>query len=120
MRLLQLWRTSYGRRDGWDIELHGEVVGTLTDPEWVEMFWVSYRVTGLNEDGKVALVEPENWDGKFQYRSRSMGEYAEYAFASPGRRTYPDGSRVSMRALYLLPRNWWERVIDNAVSLFRR
>lgn len=119
MRLWKLWRSGYGRKDGWDIELRGQVVGSLSEPEWADMFWVSYLVTQVNENTGASLADPENWQDHFRYRSRSMGEYAEHAFAAAPGHAYPHGSRVAMRALYLLPRNWWERAADFVVSVFR-
>jgi hypothetical protein len=119
MRLLKLWRSGYGRKDGWDIELHGQVVGTLSEAEWADMFWVSYRVRKAEDCSGAVLMDPENWKGQFKYRSRSMGEYAEHAFSAAPGRAYPHGSRVAMRALYLLPRSWWERATDFVVSVFR-
>jgi hypothetical protein len=120
MRLSKLWRSGYGRKDGWDIELDGQVVGTLTEPEYADMFWVSYRVSQVHESTGAVLADPENWRGcLFRYRSRSMGEYAEHAFSAASGRAYPHGSRVCMRRLYLLPRSWWERAADFVASFLR-
>ena len=119
MRLWKLWRSAYGRKDGWDIELGGQVVGTLSEPEYADMFWVSYRVNQVHESTGAVLADPENWLHHFRYRSRSMGEYAEHAFSAAPGKAYPHGSRVSMRALYLLPRNWWERVAEFVAGVFR-
>lgn len=109
---LQVVRSNWGRDLGWFVELQGQRVALLTDPQWADMFWVSYLITPLTDDpGVRALLEkPEFWWSEdVRFRSRGIDFVAPFAF---GAGAGPSSGRIAMRGLYFVPRlTWFDRVI---------
>lgn len=108
-RARYLLESSFGRRDGWYVEFEGEIVGELTEPQFADMFWVSYAVHEANGRRSAVLHDDGPWnDCRFVFRSRRTGEPAKNAFAWGIRPAIQDG-RVAMRALYLTEHSFLER-----------
>lgn len=118
---LRIIETNYGRECGWYVEVDGRKVARLVDPQWEDMFWVTYRLEPLTDDPqeKALLYTNEFWDsGKHVYRNCEFDEKAPDAFTcgSPGTRLL-EMSRISMRSLYLVvPDYLW----DSLLLWFRR
>lgn len=117
---LRIWESDYGVKSGWTIELRGGTIAMLTEPNSVEMFWVSYRVTPLTPDQELRrqLQTDAFWDDfkDLVWRSREFGIAALYPFPAIHALSEPD--RVSMRGLYINigdPRPW-----DQVVLWLRR
>jgi hypothetical protein len=117
---LRIWETSYGRDAGRLLERHGETVALLTEPEWDEMFWISYRITLLtqNQELRQLMHTRAFWHDvpNLTWRSRAFGVIAPNAFA--GASTCLDTDRISMRGLLIdieEPRLW-----DRAVLWWRK
>ena len=51
-RRLRIIETNYGRNCGWYVEVEGRKIARLSDPEFVDMFWDSYRLEPLTDDPK--------------------------------------------------------------------
>ena len=100
-----LEQTNHGRSEGWDVELDGRVIAYLDEPQWEDMFWVSYRITPVTDDAALAaqLLSEEFWRGEgwqsVRFRSRAVGLIAPNAFPAVGPLLAP--ARVNMRGLYL-------------------
>lgn len=114
--------SDYGREAGWDIELDGHVVGELSDPQWVDMFWYSYAVTEVSgSDGASSPIANDTlWNEcRFCFRSRATGEVALHAFPGGSPPFVHDG-RVLIRALYLVPSSRVESMLVWILSLSPR
>lgn len=99
---LEIFETNYGRTSDWYAELNGKRLALLTEPQYEDMFWVSYKVESLPD----AYTEgpgpdsPAFWeDGGLVFRSVRFSLVAKYAFAALGE-PYKNG-RVHMRGLYI-------------------
>lgn len=113
---LRIWETDYGREAGWLIELRGEVIAVLTDPQWEDIFWTSYRMEVATSDSELGhrIKTLEFWGTveatELIYRSREFGVIAELAFPALNPSWEPD--RLMMRRLCIpigLP--WvWDRI----------
>ncbi|HEV2292467.1 MAG TPA: hypothetical protein VGR35_01345 [Tepidisphaeraceae bacterium] len=125
---LRVWESGYGRSDGWDVELDGKPVAFMDEPQWEEMFWVSYRLTPTTDDPslKERLLSESFWGAnsdewsKLVFRSRATGLVAENAF--PSIKPFVGPQRVNMRALYIaighpFP---WDWIVLKVRSLMRR
>ena len=121
-----MWESGYGRSDGWDLELDGKSVAFMDEPQWEEMFWMSYRLTPTTDDPalKERLMSESFWKSddwsKLAFRSRATGLVAENAF--PAGQPFVGPQRVNMRALYVaiggpLP---WDWIVLKVRSLLRR
>jgi hypothetical protein len=114
-RRLRIWETDYGRDSGWVIERHGKAIAILTEPRWEDMFWDSYRMEIVAEDGglRAQMLAKEFWAGAesegLVWRNREFGEIAEYAF--PSLSPFPEPGRLKMRALYLRNGAPWDWIV---------
>ncbi|MEM7151604.1 MAG: hypothetical protein AAF799_02135 [Myxococcota bacterium] len=109
-------RSDYGRQYGWFVERNGTPIAILLDPQWVDMFWDSYRVHPVPGSNLPDMIyTAELWHaGDLVYRNRATGEVvgAWAGGALPTR----DDPRVVMRGLYLHRRftlldglvRWWQ------------
>lgn len=98
----QLKESDYGRTGGWYVEHNGRRIAFLSDPQFEDMFWVSYAIEPLTEDEEERrqLLECEAfWLTEFTYRSKQFDEIAPHAF--PALKPFPRPGRISMRALSL-------------------
>ena len=100
---LRLWETHHGAEGPRVMERHGEPAALFTDPEWMEMFWVSYNATPLTQDPDLQrqMLTKKLWlemDG-LTWRNHELGLVAPHTFPSVGS---ADGdTRISMRSLYI-------------------
>lgn len=98
----QIAASDYGRAGGWYVEHDGRPIAALSDPQYEDMFWVSYAIEPLTEDEEEQrrLLESEEfWLTEFVYRSRQFDEIAKNAF--PALKPFSRPGRVTMRGLYL-------------------
>jgi len=115
--LLRVWEC--GHSDKWSVELNGEVVAILVEPQYEEMFWTSYRVVPSTDDAvlKEELFSDRFWKEEFlslAFRNCESGLIAQNAIPT----WHVNSTRLSMRALYVSvrpPMPW-----DWVVLLFRR
>lgn len=100
----------------WCVEVEGQTVAWLVDPQWEDMFWASYRVVPVGTDDVWrAKVQTEDFwrHNEPVIRFRDDGWVHPYTF--PGGQFHRDARgrlRVTMRSLHLTvsPRNvceWW-------------
>jgi hypothetical protein len=106
--------TCCGRLGGWELYLEGSVLGELVQPEYDEMFWVSYRLVPASTSARAMLERDRTWE-RLRYWSKAMGEFAQGQPFPAGLRA-PLGERVSMRRLYLLPASRWEALQYNVAT----
>jgi hypothetical protein len=93
------------------------VVGVLTEPRWVDMFWDSYQleVVALDPEFHLRMSTRTFWASNawhgMVFRSRAFGEIAPDAFPSAG--GLLDDGRLLMRGLYLniQPPRVWDRLL---------
>lgn len=109
-RARYLVESAFGRYDGWYVELDGDVVGELIDPQFADMFWVSYAV-GIRDGRRSAtLYDDKLWNEcRFVFRNRRTGDVVKTAFCWGARPFVQDG-RISMRGLDLTERSPLERI----------
>lgn len=121
---LRIWESDYGRSEGWDLELDGEIVGLLDDPQSADMFWDSYRLTVTTDDPmlKERLLSTEFWKYgdclSLVCRSRATGLLAAYVLPAPG---FNQFNRIEMRGLYILLRGPapWDWIVLKGRALLR-
>jgi hypothetical protein len=108
-RRLRIIESSYGRLHGWDLEYHGVRIAVLTEPRWVEMFWVAYRIepTSNEPEMREMLCSDRFWaECNYVFRNRGFpDEVVDRAFGNRG----PQKDEVTIRALYLIikePTRW--------------
>jgi len=99
---LRMLESDFGRNAGWYVEIAGRRVAELTDPQFFDMFWVSYRVDLLTDDAEECsciLNDLNWWDQKeLTFRNREFDTIAKNAFAGGSQ---PDPNRRIMRGLYI-------------------
>ncbi|MDR3176115.1 MAG: hypothetical protein LBU06_06240 [Desulfovibrio sp.] len=101
-RRRQIIESDYGRMGGWYVEHNGRRIAALAEPQWEDMFWVSYAIEPLTEDAEERrqLLETDAfWLTEFVYRSKQFGEVADNAM--PALHPFISPGRVNMRGLYL-------------------
>jgi hypothetical protein len=118
LKRLRIWETNYGRDCGWIIEQKGKPIAILSDAQFQEMFWDSYKIDVVTDDSELRdrLATREFWaraeaEG-LVYRNRGFGCVAAFAF--PALTPYTQDGRLLMRALYIniaAPRPWDEAMI---------
>ncbi len=111
----EICQSDFAREAGWWVEENGRCLARLSDPQYADMFWVSYAITPLSGDPaeRAVILSEEFWrDRQLRFRSIEFNKYAENAFPAV---IHPlaDPGRVTMRALYLIvePPAWWERLL---------
>ncbi len=88
----------------WLVELADCPIALLSEPQWLDMFWMSYRLTPLTEDPDTLskLRDVEFWRAceglGVRFRHRASSRLAANAF--PGWTPFHGEDRISMRALY--------------------
>jgi hypothetical protein len=89
----------------WLVERDGRAVATLTDPQYEDMFWTSYRIEPLADDPdeQAAIVSDEFWLVEFltrtRYRNQAGGWYGQGWWAATDTGVVRDG-RIIMRGLF--------------------
>lgn len=103
-----VWRSNFGRSDGWIVESPSGPIARLVDPRWDDMFWTDYGLVPVTEDPVVSesVLTREYWEKAeehgLRYRSVALDEYAEHALPALRGPELKDGEwRLSMRALYV-------------------
>ncbi len=69
---LRIIEADYGRTSGWYVEIDGRKLARLVDPQFEDMFWITYRLEPLTEDStdRALLNSAEFWhSGKVVYRN---------------------------------------------------
>ena len=110
--------------DIWDLELSGRPVAFLTEPQFEDVFWVSYRLVTTTDDpalaerlGSEAFWRGEDWSA-LEFRNRGTGLTAENAF--PAIQPFVGPQRVKMRALHnvVFHPSPWETLTAKVRQLF--
>ncbi len=117
-RRLRVLASDYGRSAGWLVEYEGQSVAVLTDPCYVDMFWVSYRVDITTDDPllRQAVQTSDFWTTNgVRWTSRAVGRVAPWAWSAG----LNESGRVLMRSLYL-PVLFDNPLDDVAVWVYRR
>lgn len=113
---LRIIETNFGQECGWYVEVDGRKIARLSDPQWEDQFWFSYRLEPLTDDSKdrALLYSGEFWDScKAIFRNCEFNVVAPFAFAGGlsdelATRLRETG-RISMRGLYLkVPEYSWD------------
>jgi hypothetical protein len=117
-RRLRILETNYGISSGWYVEVADRRIARLTDPQYAEMFWVSYQVepTTSDSDDLQLLYSDQFWNSeKPVYRSCEFGEIVPTALACGGPGTMvKESGRINMRALYLdanVQIQFWDQIL---------
>jgi hypothetical protein len=116
-RRLRILETDYGRNAGWVVEWEGREIAVLTEPEFVDMFWESYRIESHVEDKdeRCRILTDKDWWlanlSGLTFRNREFNDVALSAF--PAGDVFTVKGRIIMRALYLNvdEPNLWDRFI---------
>lgn len=122
----QIVESDYGRRAGWILVLNGQPVATFTEPEFVEMFWVSYKLTMLVPDEKIEfkLLNREYWYEEamkeIEFRNqRFSGLPRAYDFPLVTPPYYSNG-RFAVRGLYFVIDPPPKPKVDEPCSILRK
>lgn len=103
--LLRCWESDSGRKSGWQIERNGVPFARLTDPQYHEMFWDSYRFELCTDDREMIDLarSDEFWlhaeTERVRWRSILTSEVIDSAF--PAGTPFTDDDRFIVRGLYL-------------------
>lgn len=97
----------------WFLELNGQRLAVLYDPQWTEMFWNSYRVDLLVDvpDAVFRAYARRDWDeGNFQLRHVESGLLVAEPLVAGfhvseirGDMIYAPGGRIVLRCVYPIP-----------------
>ncbi len=117
LRLLHLWESNYGRDAGWKVEVDGRPVAVLTDCQWSDMFWDSYRLEILDDGPKCGALDTDNFWGTADFCLRNL-RFGDTATAPIVRVPASDGRRVLVRGAYLAARP--PNALDHFVLAIRR
>ena len=105
------------------MEIDGEKIAELVEPNYVDMFWYSYRIIPIDNSvvGSDAVYDNGFWNchGRLSFRNKEFGILVTaFPAASP---LLPD-KRVVMRGLYIEARepNMLENFLLNIKKTFRR
>lgn len=114
-RARKLAFSNYGRNSIWSVELNGEIIAKLSDVNVEDMFWFSYKIDFLNKEN-ITSSNPQCWwkDG-FKFKNEDFSEYAENAFSNG----ILVNGRITMRALYIKPKNKFEEFLISVFYLFK-
>ncbi len=113
LRRLRIWETNYGRDAGWIVEQRGKPIAILSDAQWQDMFWDSYKIDVQTDDADLRerIASGEFWANAeaedLVYRNREFGPVATLPF--PAVTPYTPDGRLVMRRLYIPiaePRPW--------------
>lgn len=126
-RRLRILESNYGRNFGWYLEKEGKRIAVLTDCQWEEMFWDSYRLEPLTNKPEEPgmFYSDEFWDGYFSgglcFRNREFDEVASDAFpAIKAGTSLKKTGRILMRALYLQVKYYpWDPFLLWLIRLLR-
>ena len=79
-----------------EVLLDGKVVAVLTERQWIDMFWYSYRIEPL----AAAATDDDLWDRcRFTFRDPATGRVCTTAFVG-GQRPFIQEGRIKLRAMY--------------------
>jgi hypothetical protein len=101
-RMRMLRRSGEGQSLGWFLEKAGIRLARLTEPQFVDMFWIAYRVTPMPGVSWQTLANSDLWvtSASVRFRNAGTGDVAPYAFQG-GRLPTTESPFVVMRALYI-------------------
>lgn len=104
-RLLKLYRTDYGRSEGWEVYDVGDAkVAELLHPYFDDMFWYTYELAHIDPRYEERLKTIDFWyEGHpIRFRSKALGEFASNpAIMIVVNQESPDRSQVAARRLWL-------------------
>lgn len=103
--------SDYGRDSTWLVEENGQVIAKLSDANFKDMFWFSYKITFLNKENIISSNSQSWCEDSFKFKSEYLSEYAENAFSND---MLIDG-RVTMRALCVKPKNQLETFVASII-----
>ena len=116
-RRLRIIESSYGREHGWYLEHQGVCIAVLSEPKWVDMFWVKYRIEPTSDTLTFCelLRTDQFWTScDYVFRNRVFhDEVVDQAFGNHG----PLENEVTVRGLYLTIK---EPTLWEALKCFRR
>jgi len=110
-RARKLAFSNYGRNSIWSVELNGEVIAKLSDANCADMFWFSYKITFLDKENIISLNSQSWWNNDFKFKNEYLSEYAENPFSNE----MLINGRVTMRALYVKPKNKLESFLVSLI-----
>jgi hypothetical protein len=103
--LLLCWESDFGKKTGWQIERNGFPFARLTDPQYHEMFWDSYRFELCTVDKEtIDLARSDEFWLRAQtegVRLRSLLTSEVINSAYPAGKPFTDDDRFVVRGLYL-------------------
>lgn len=120
--LLRCWESDFGKKTGWQIERNGFPFARLTDPQYHEMFWDSYRFELCKDDQETIdlIRSDEFWlhaeTERIRWRSILTSEVIDSAY--PAGKPFTDDDRFVVRGLYLPCRK--PNLVDRLALLVRK
>lgn len=77
----------------------GVAIARLTNPKYADMFWESYDITPLSDEGRKLIENNELWDScKFYFRNPATGKECKGAFAAGPQ--FVNEGKVVLRGLH--------------------
>lgn len=77
-RRRRLWRTDYGRSEGWEVYVGATKVAELLRPNFDDMFWYTYELVHIDLRYEQRLKTIDFWyeDQSIRFKSKALGEFA--------------------------------------------
>ena len=98
----ELRKSGYARKYGWYIEYKGEVIGSLENCQYYDMFWDRYEIIATDEKYYTYLHNHTLWlYSTFTLKSKHYNIAPEYYIISEMNFLDQDDKFVVIRALYL-------------------
>ncbi len=117
----QLINSNYGRKIGWLFEYKGKIVAELEDPQSVEMFGKSYRIIPSSKETKKIAYNHDLWGScEFIFITKVTEERVTDAWAGGAIEKIIENNRVTLRGLYLVPRNTIEYRLMKLYEVFHQ
>ena len=102
---LKVWESDYGRQNGWIVEKNSKPVALLTDPEYVDMFWVSYQIELIDQsENLVSQMQTQDFWNEFHskgfvLRNRTIPSFEKSDMVLVS--MHESVGRVSFRSLHI-------------------
>lgn len=83
-----------------EVMYKGAAIAQVSNPKYADMFWESYDIVPLNDEGRKLIDNDELWDScQFYFRDLKTGKECKGGFAA-GPAPFVKQNKVTLRGLY--------------------